>query len=212
MQNKNIIRRWANAFFTLKKSYILPYTYKYGNIGKDSYIQTPAHIDGAKNIFLGDHVHIKGHCTILTVGEGKLFIKKDFDCGIGLTIIASNHHQPIGVRGRTNSDNIYRDIMIEEDVWAGAFVTLLPGTKLGRGCIIGANTVIRGTVIPPYAIVIGNPAKIIGFRYTPEEILIHESLLYKEENRIPISTLKDNYEKYYLNRKNEIHNFKNIFL
>ncbi len=212
MQNKNIFRRWANAFLTLKKSYILPYIYKYGNIGIDSYIQTPALIDGAKNIFLGDHVHIKGHCTILTVGEGKLIIKKDFDCGIGFTAIASNHHQAIGVRGRSNNDNIYRDIIIEEDVWVGAFVTLLSGTNIGRGCIIGANTVIRGAVIPPYAIVIGNPAKIIGFRYTPDEIIAHEALLYQEENRISISTLKDNYEKYYLSRKNEIHKFKSILL
>ena len=212
MQNKIFIRRLANAWITFCRQYLSPFKYNYGAIGSNSYIQTPAHIDGAKNIFLGDNVHIKGNCTILTVGEGKLIIKKDFDSGIGLTVITSNHKQKIGNRGRSNDDNVYRDVLIDEDVWAGAFVTLLPGTHLGRGCIIGANTVIRGSSVPPYAVVIGNPAKIIGFRYIPEECIEHEATLYPEIERIPISVFQHNYEKYYLNCKKQIDDFKNLSL
>jgi acetyltransferase-like isoleucine patch superfamily enzyme len=49
-------------------------------------------------------------------------------------------------------------ITIEDDVWVGANVTFLDGAVVGRGCVIGAGSVVRGK-IPPYCIAIGVPAK-----------------------------------------------------
>ena len=85
-------------------------------------------------------------------------------------------------------------------------VTLLYGAEIGRGSIIGAGSVVRKK-IPPYSIVMGNPAKIVSFVFTPEEILEHERILYKEEERIPFEILKHNYEKYYLSRIKEINSY-----
>jgi len=58
---------------------------------------------------------------------------------------------------------------IGHDVWIGHEACILSGANVGNGAIIGARCVVRGT-IPPYAIVIGNPAQIIRFRFDDETI------------------------------------------
>lgn len=72
--------------------------------------------------------------------------------------------------------------------------------------VIGSGSVVRNST-PPYAIVMGNSAKIVGFRFTPEEIIEHEKALYSEEKRIPVEMLEKNYNKYFLKRTCEIMQF-----
>lgn len=57
----------------------------------------------------------------------------------------------------------YKPVIISDDVWIGSRVTILPGTKIGKGVVIGAGAVVTGT-IPDYAIIGGVPAKIIKYR------------------------------------------------
>ena len=61
------------------------------------------------------------------------------------------------------------DILIEEDVWIGSNVSILSGVNIGRGSIIGAGSVVTKN-IPPYSIVVGNPAKVIKRRFNEEKI------------------------------------------
>lgn len=51
-------------------------------------------------------------------------------------------------------------VIIEDNVWVGEMVCILPGVKIGKGSIIGANAVVTKDV-PPYCVVGGNPAKVI---------------------------------------------------
>lgn len=55
------------------------------------------------------------------------------------------------------------DIVIEDDVWFGAGVKVMDGVRVGRGAVVGANAVVTHD-IPPYCIVVGVPARIIGKR------------------------------------------------
>ncbi|WP_135076025.1 CatB-related O-acetyltransferase [Terasakiella sp. SH-1] len=55
------------------------------------------------------------------------------------------------------------------DVWIGANTVILQGVKIGHGAIIGAGSIITKDV-PPYAIVVGNPGRIIKYRFEPEII------------------------------------------
>ena len=57
------------------------------------------------------------------------------------------------------------DVNIGNDVWIGFNATILSGVKIGDGAVIGANAVVTKDV-PPYAIVAGNPAKIIKMRFS----------------------------------------------
>jgi acetyltransferase-like isoleucine patch superfamily enzyme len=61
------------------------------------------------------------------------------------------------------------DIVIENDVWIGYGATILSGVKIGNGAVVGARAVVTKDV-PPYAIVAGNPAKIIKLRFSKREI------------------------------------------
>jgi len=88
------------------------------------------------------------------------------------------------------------DTVIGNDVWIGQNAVILPGTHIGDGAIIGANSVI-GDRVAPYSIVIGNPARILRKRFDDE--LIDLLLRFRwwdksieEINRlIPILTCSD---------------------
>lgn len=57
----------------------------------------------------------------------------------------------------------YEPVIISDDVWIGARVTILPGSQIGKGAVIGAGAVVTGKV-PEYAVVGGVPAKVIKYR------------------------------------------------
>lgn len=65
------------------------------------------------------------------------------------------------------------DIIIENDVWIGAKSTIMSGVKIHNGSVVGAGSVVTKDV-SPYAIVVGNPARIVKYRFS-EKII--ESLL-----------------------------------
>lgn len=67
-----------------------------------------------------------------------------------------------------NRPNRYQ-IILGHDVWIGREVTIMGGVKIGNGALIGANTVV-GKDIPPYAIAVGNPARVIKYRFDEETI------------------------------------------
>ncbi len=60
-------------------------------------------------------------------------------------------------------------VVIGNDVWIGMNATILSGVNIGDGAVIGAQSVIAKDV-PPYAIVVGNPARIVGARFNEEII------------------------------------------
>lgn len=61
------------------------------------------------------------------------------------------------------------DTVVGNDVWLGFESLVMPGVRIGDGAIVAARSVVVEDV-PPYAIVGGNPAKVIRMRYGPEEI------------------------------------------
>ena len=149
----------------------------------------------------------------------KFVMKRYSGAAFGLKVVTGNHMRVVGkmymqvtdeLKESLDKNNVYdKDVIVEEDVWIGSNVTLLGGAHLGRGSNIGSGSVVRGN-IPPYAIVIGNPAKVVGFSFTPEQIVEHEKQLYPEEERIPLERLEKNYQKYFLKRIKEIRDFTRI--
>lgn len=61
------------------------------------------------------------------------------------------------------------DTVIGHDVWLGDGAVLLPGARLGNGVIVGTRAVVAG-VVPDYAVVAGNPARVIRMRFPPGTI------------------------------------------
>jgi acetyltransferase-like isoleucine patch superfamily enzyme len=67
-------------------------------------------------------------------------------------------------------------IVVEDDVWIGWRATVLDGVTIGRGAVVAACAVVTKSV-PPYSIVAGVPARIIGVRFDKESADMHESQL-----------------------------------
>lgn len=76
-------------------------------------------------------------------------------------------------------------VVIGNDVTVGANAIILPGVKIGDSATIGAGSVVAKDV-PPYAIVAGVPAKILRYRYSPEQIkkLLHIAWWNWDEDKI----------------------------
>ena len=80
------------------------------------------------------------------------------------------------------------DTIIGNDVWIGQNATILPGVHIGDGAIIGANSVV-GSDVPPYTIVVGNPARAIRKRFDDELIEILEKLKWWNKSIEEINSL-----------------------
>lgn len=61
------------------------------------------------------------------------------------------------------------DTEVGHDVWIGHGALILPGARIGSGAIIGAGALVAG-VVPPYAIVAGNPARVLRMRFSEAEV------------------------------------------
>lgn len=61
------------------------------------------------------------------------------------------------------------DVVIGNDVWIGIDVTILSGVNIGNGSVIGACSVVTRD-IPPYAIAVGSPARVVRYRFSAEQI------------------------------------------
>ena len=74
------------------------------------------------------------------------------------------------------------DINIADDVWIGYGAIVLSGVTIGRGAIVAAGSVVTKDV-PPYAVVAGNPARVLAQRFDEETAAEHERLLGKRTQR-----------------------------
>lgn len=112
------------------------------------------------NIMIGDNSGLGTNCRI----TGKCIIGKYVMMGPNVSIYTRNHaHNRIDIPMCKQGNEEEKPVIIENDVWIGANAIILPGIKIGEGVIVGAGAVVTHDV-PPFAIVGGNPAKIISYR------------------------------------------------
>jgi maltose O-acetyltransferase len=97
-------------------------------------------VGAAGGITIGNHVMIAGYVTLIT----------------------TNHRYKTQFSPEDNYDES-KPIVIHDDVWIGERAIILPGVNIGRGAIVGAGAVVPKDV-PEYAVVVGNPARIVKYR------------------------------------------------
>lgn len=108
---------------------------------------------------IGDYVHINADKSVV-IGNNVLMASKIFisDTNHG-TYQGENQSPPSS--NPTMREYSYKPVRIGDNVWIGENVVILPGTSVGNGCIIGANSVLTGKKYPDNAIIAGVPAKVI---------------------------------------------------
>ncbi|WP_425102230.1 acyltransferase [Tropicibacter sp. S64] len=132
-------------------------------LGPNPAISPTAEFFNPERITIGARVRI-GTRSVIWAGpaQGRVIIGDDVLFGPEVMITAAgyryNDGQPVSDQASDEAD-----VVIGNDVWLGTRVTLLPGTRIGDGAIIGAHSVVRGE-IPAMAVAVGSPAKVVGQR------------------------------------------------
>jgi virginiamycin A acetyltransferase len=117
-------------------------------IGPNCYINAGSVLYSGNGITLGEYVLIAANCTLAPTNHEY----RDPD-----VVIRKQGFAPS--RG---------GIVVEDDVWIGANSVLLDGTRIGRGAVIAAGSVVRGA-LPAYSISAGNPARVVKWRKKPAQ-------------------------------------------
>jgi len=168
------------------ENYVRGITYK--NISNGEKIQIGRYVvinAGLGSISLSNGVYINNYCNItsdyeggyIKIGEhshidvfsalhGQGGITIGSNCAIASSVVIysqSNQYKSDVNLDIVDQPIIFESVEIEDGVWIGAHVTILPGIKIGRGAIVGAGALVNKN-IPAYEIVAGVPARTIGNR------------------------------------------------
>ena len=176
---KNIIRNLYN------KIYLPQYKKKMGACGENVLFYPYDSHFSCENIYIGNHVYI-GYGADMIATRSKIIIGDHVVFGPKVCIRGGDHRTNyIGKYIDMVDDSLKlpendQDVFFEGDNWIGMNSIILKGVTIGRGAIIAAGSVVTRAV-PAYSIVGGVPAKILKYRFTEEDIKIHEERL-KEQN------------------------------
>ncbi len=111
------------------------------------------------NVVCGNYDSFNG---MRILGSGKVVIGDYFHSGVECMIITQNHNYE-GTKIPYDNNDIMKHVEIGDFVWFCNRVTVVGNVKIGKGSIIAAGSVVTKDV-PPYAIVGGNPARVIKYR------------------------------------------------
>lgn len=175
-----VIGRIMNSLIGIRNNYVreqiksqLKHCGKGVWIGNDN-IMTPS------TISMGDYSKIGNRCVIQsTHGEIKFGISTRL--GDGVNIHGGNHvYNGVGNLIVENKKELGSDkpVILGNDIWIGANAIILAGVNIGDGCVIGAGSIVTKD-IPPYSIAVGVPAKVVGKRFTDEQLAEHLKIMEK---------------------------------
>lgn len=110
---------------------------------------------------LGNRVIVNVGCYLS--GEGGLSLADDVIVGPHARLLSAGHGIDGGDPVIWKNPLTGAPIVVESGAWIGGGATVLPGVRIGRGAVVGAGSVVTRDV-PPFAIVGGNPARLLRYR------------------------------------------------
>ncbi len=134
-------------------------------MGRDSYIVS-GEIQSGVNFdpdLISHNLQIGKYCSLADNIKFILSLNHDYK---HITTGVCTFLQSLALKNTLPQHN---QILIQNDVWIGSSATIMSGVTIHNGAVVAANSHVVKDV-PPYAIVGGNPAKVIGYRFTEEQI------------------------------------------
>ncbi|MDA8073231.1 MAG: acyltransferase [Actinomycetota bacterium] len=113
---------------------------------------------------IGDRVGIRANCTLSAAAS--IVIEDDVVLGGSVTVVDSDHTWRDGHPNVLYNPVDAEPVRIGRGTWVGDHATILRGSQIGELCVIGANSVVRGTV-PDRSVAVGIPAKVVGTNDVP---------------------------------------------
>ena len=129
----------------------------FAECGDNCYIELPLHANwGGHHVHFGSGVYANSNLTL--VDDGHIYVGDKVLFGPNVTIATANH--PIEPELRSKGLQYNKDVHIEENVWIGAGVIIVPGVRIGKNSVIGAGSVVTKD-IPDNVVAVGNPCRIL---------------------------------------------------
>lgn len=129
----------------------------FGRVGENCYIESPFHANwGGRNFYLGDNVYINFNLTL--VDDVDIIVGDNVMIAPNVTITTANH--PLDPSKRRKGLQYAKKVIIENNVWLGAGVIIMPGVTIGENTIIGAGSIVTKN-IPSNVVAVGNPCRVI---------------------------------------------------
>ncbi|KAF4309593.1 hypothetical protein GTA08_BOTSDO02537 [Botryosphaeria dothidea] len=125
------------------------------------YVKPPVYIDYGTKLLVGASTFINRNFTVCDTPVLPVRIGERCLIGPNTSIYAVGH--PLDYRERAGplgAPSLASSVTIEDDCWIGGNVIIMPGVRIGRGCVIGAGSVVTKDV-PPEHLAYGNPARVI---------------------------------------------------
>lgn len=132
-------------------------------LGRNVYVGHQAILKGyyKNRMVIGDETWIGQQCFFHSAGG--LTIGHNVGIGPGVRIITSAHTEPPRDVPVLDAPVEFKPVRIEDGADLGVGAIILPGVRVGEGAIVGAGAVVTKDV-PPFAIVAGNPARVLRER------------------------------------------------
>lgn len=137
-------------------------------LGRGVWLARDCEIETETRVQIGARTTVQRRCTIngtTRVGADCIFAPDVF-VSSGTHPFREIAHLPIREQERQLAQqgvSLDRPVWIQDDCWIGTHVVIAPGVTVGKGSVVGANSVVTKDV-PPYSVVAGMPAKVIGHR------------------------------------------------
>ena len=127
-----------------------------GDMGENIWIEPPVRMAYGKNVHIGDSFY--ANFNLVLVDDIDIYIGNHVMIAPNVTITATGH--PVHPELRKNGTQFSIPVRIEDDVWIGANVVILPGVTIGKNSVIGAGSVVTKN-IPDNVVAVGNPCRVL---------------------------------------------------
>jgi acetyltransferase-like isoleucine patch superfamily enzyme len=128
-------------------------------VDESNYLNKEIIISFGNDVILNDNVHIAAKYSI-KIGNNVLIASKVFISDHNHGNYSGAYEQSSPLTPPNERELFGSSVVIEDNVWLGEFTSVLPGVTIGKGCIIGAMSVVTKS-IPAYSMAVGSPAKVI---------------------------------------------------
>jgi maltose O-acetyltransferase len=127
-----------------------------GSVGPGTTIRSDLRCDYGYNVHVGANVFVNWGVVLLDVG--RITIGDFVQVGPNVQLLTATH--PLDAGRRREGWEGSEPITIEDDVWLGGGVIVLPGVTIGAGTVVGAGAVVTKD-LPPAVLAVGNPAQVV---------------------------------------------------
>ena len=128
----------------------------FASVGENVWMEPPLTVARGKTVTIGNNCYF--NANLILVDDYKITIGNGVLVAPNVTIATTGH--PVHPALRPNGEMYSFPVVIEDNVWIGCNVAIMPGVTIGENSVVGAGSVVTKDV-PPNVVAVGNPCRVL---------------------------------------------------